>query len=129
MSEMRLSKLQKIILITLSEKDRLDEKGWYKNRNFKPPYWHSTRDSYTTLEDGTIFHNLKERGVANAVKIVSKHKDESFLPAFSRSIRNLAVKKLVEKPVYQNGHKRFDFLKLNDKSLKLISEWQNLTIT
>jgi len=123
----RLSKLQKIILITLYEKDKIDEKGFWASRGAKPPYWHQTRDRYTTQSDGHIFHNLVEKGVANTVKDVSKHKEESFLPAFSRSIRNLHLKGLVEKPEYLRG-KRFDCLKLTKKALMLISDTSNLTI-
>lgn len=127
METQRLSKLQKMILVVLFEKDKIDESGWYANRNVEPPYWHSTRDQYTTLADGQVIPTLKERGVANTVKMAGKFKDNSFLPSFSRSIRNLHSKGLIEKPEHLRG-KRFDCLKLTKKSLMLISDTRNLTI-
>lgn len=89
MSKERLSKLQKIIITTLKVKDKIDQKEFYdiSRPNLKPPYWHRVRDEYA---GGGI---IVEVGIKNVVK---KKFEELFDASFSRSIKGLANKGLIE---------------------------------
>lgn len=90
----RLSKLQKIIISILKVKDVADWDTFYKicRPNLKAPYWHTLRDSYSDPRSNEAPGKIIEVGVRNTVEKVSP----CLSPSFSRSIKGLLNKELIE---------------------------------
>lgn len=116
----RLSKLQKTILAVLSAKDITDWDEFYKisRPNLKAPYWHTLRDIYSEPRDGDTCGRIIEVGVRNTVKKLVYLETSCFTASFSRSIKGLINKNLVEAR-RTDKNTQVSEIKLSEKALRV----------
>lgn len=144
MAKQRLSKLQKTILVVLQEQDRAEYKStkqnlkkgvpipqfpWCLKKGTKPPYLYKIRPTYCTLNEPfpmIPFGATIAPGIKLSTSQLVKKSGPSFSVSFSRSVKSLVAKGLVETLETRSWAKkhqvsRIALTKEGQKVLKLIS--------